>query len=95
MADEGGAGNNAGGPGATADHHNTDVPQQKQFNTASRKSTLTKSGFNVNATSYGGTSTPMGTARGSLDLTDYFVRLGLWSRGITSNRLTGWTSRFR
>jgi 3-oxoacyl-(acyl-carrier-protein) synthase len=77
MADEGGAAHNTAGPGATADHHNTDIPQQKQFNAASRKSTLTKSGFDVNATSYGGTSTPMGTGRESIDITDYFVRFDL------------------
>jgi hypothetical protein len=74
MADEGGAGPNAGGAGATADHHNADGLQQKQFNAGSRKSTLTKSGFDVNTTSYGGSSTPKGTARESIDLTTYFVR---------------------
>jgi hypothetical protein len=75
MADEGGAHTTGGGAGVPADHHNSDIPQPKQFNDSSRKSTLTKSAFDVNAASYGGTSTPMGTGRESIDLTDYFVRL--------------------
>ena len=86
MADEGGANHNSGGPGAPAEHHNSDLPKQAQFNAASRKSTLTKSAFDVNAASYGGTSTPMGTGRESIDLTDYFVRLLPLHTEVKSNR---------
>lgn len=73
MADEGHTNTN-GAPGAPGAHPNSDLPPPKPIQNASRKSTLSKSGFDVNATSYGGASTPMGTKRESIDLEDYFVR---------------------
>ncbi|KAG9228206.1 Bestrophin, RFP-TM, chloride channel-domain-containing protein [Amylocarpus encephaloides] len=67
MADEG----VPAGHGIARDASAEVVPPK--FNNASRKSTLTKSAFDVNVTSYTGDSTPVGGSRESIELTDYFV----------------------
>lgn len=75
MADEGGAGAGAQGAstGGDAGHHDTGLTPQF-LNNASRKSTLTKSAFDVNSRSFVGTDTPVtATGRESIELMDYFV----------------------
>lgn len=88
MADDGGAATGGGGGGGAAGggdghgHGNNDILRstKPQFlNNNSRKSTLTKSGFEENIASFSGTDTPisMGTKQvrhGAPDIADYFVR---------------------